>query len=82
MTAGAFLTVDVAGVGPVRRLPPDFGAGWLTNAAHDTLVIALAFAGLSDDDATALVRRVACAQGRGRRVNAATVERLVGEVMA
>lgn len=54
------------------------GDGWMTRSARDTVRIA-AFAGF---DVDVLVRRVALStvRNRGRLINAASVERVMGEM--
>ena len=59
-------------------LPQDFGDGWMTTSARDLAKIAVAIAGF---DASDLARRLAFVRSRGR-INAGTVERILGEMSA
>lgn len=54
----------------------DFGEGWMTSSARDMVRIA-AFAGF---DVQALVQRVAMTANPNRMTNAATVDRVMGEM--
>lgn len=59
-------------------VPGDFGEGWMTATARDTVRIA-AFAGF---DVPELVRRIAVASDPDRMTNAGTVERVMGDMEA
>jgi len=59
-------------------LPDDFGDGWMTGNARDLMRIGL----IAGFDAGVLARRLARAGKPGRMLNAATVERVLGEMDA
>ena len=58
-------------------LAKDFGEGWMTTSARDLAKIAVALAGF---DGAELAKRLAKVKSRGCRLNAATVERVLGEM--
>lgn len=61
----------------IALLPPDFGQGWMTKSARDLVKIAVYVAGV---DAKVLISRLARAGERGANINAATVQRVLGEM--
>jgi hypothetical protein len=58
----------------VRQLPP---MEWLTGAARDAVRVAVGLAGF---DAKELITALAFVRGKGERLNAATVYRVMGEI--
>lgn len=58
-------------------LPRSFGDGWMTSSARDLAKIAVCLAGF---DGKELARRLARVRMRGSRINAATVDRVLGQM--
>jgi hypothetical protein len=58
-------------------LPRDFGEGWITDSGRDLAKIAVALAGF---DGAELARRLMRVRMRGSRINARTVDRVLGEM--
>jgi len=69
-----FMAAPRAKRSPPPALPRDFGDGWMTRNARDLAKIAVTFGGF---DAKLVARRLAAVNGRGSRINAATVERVL-----